>query len=107
MGRPKPLLPFADRSAIKLLIDTLLQAGICRLHVVLGPGGEAVAEHLAGWPVRLAWNLATDSDMAASLRLGAAGLESSCSGVLVALADHPLVSPTTVAGLCAAHRQDP
>lgn len=107
MGRPKPLLPFAERSAIELLIDTLLQAGIVQVHVVLGPGGEVVAERLAGWPVRLVWNRAAGSDMAASLRLGAAVLAPACSGVLVALADHPLVASATVAGLIAAHRQDP
>lgn len=107
MGRPKPLLPFADRTAIELLVGHLHQAGIAPIVVVLGPGGEAVADRLADSPVILTWNRTADSDMATSLRVGAACLTPPCSAVLVALADHPLVSPATLGQLCAGHGESP
>ncbi|WP_432822601.1 nucleotidyltransferase family protein, partial [Trichloromonas sp.] len=107
MGRPKPLLPFAERTAIELLVASVLASGIEEIVIVLGPGGEAVAEVLAGAPVTLAWNRAADSDMAGSLRIGLSQLGAESTGVLVALADHPLVSVATVAGLCACHRKSP
>lgn len=107
MGRPKPLLPFAESTAIELLIATLRQGGIGEIVIVLGPGGEAVAEVLRQAPVTLAWNRAEQSDMAASLRLGLEQLGAPATGVLIALADHPLVAATTIAILCAQHREQP
>lgn len=107
MGQPKPLLPFAERTAIELLVATLRQGGIEEIVIVLGPGGEAVAEVLRQAPVTLAWNRAEHSDMAASLRLGLERLGSPASGVLIALADHPLVAAATIATLCAQHEKAP
>lgn len=107
MGRPKPLLPFAEHTAIELLLDALLAGGVAPPVVVLGPGGEAVAAVLAGRPLRLAWNLAEESDMAASLRIGLQAIGAASSAVLIALADHPLVSPATIATLCEKHREAP
>jgi molybdenum cofactor cytidylyltransferase len=107
MGRPKPLLPFGKSTAIELLIGSLREAGIGEIVLVLGPGGEAVAEVLADTPLTLVWNCAPQSDMAASLRLGLEHLGAEATGVLVALADHPLVAAATVATLRARHEQEP
>lgn len=106
MGRPKPLLEFGSTTAIELLVATLVSAGMKKIVVVLGPGGEPVAGVLQPYPVTLAWNRQPGSDMAASLREGLGQLGDTISGVLVALADHPLVAVATVAALSAAHRRD-
>lgn len=107
MGRPKPLLPFAEKTTIELLIASLQGAGIEEIVLVLGPGGEAVAEVLHGLPLTLAWNRQPGSDMASSLRLGMKHLGPETTGVLVALADHPLVAPETFVALGAQHLQRP
>lgn len=103
MGRPKPLLPFGERTAIELLIAGLIEAGIEEIVLILGPGGEAVAEVVSGSPVSIAWNCETDSDMASSLRIGTERLNLLTTGVLVALADHPLVATATLRALIARH----
>lgn len=107
MGRPKPLLPFGEKTALDLLIAALRQAGIEEIVLVLGPGGEAVAEVLPDIPLTLAWNRQPGSDMASSLRLGMNHLGPATTGVLVALADHPLVAAETLATLGAQHLQWP
>lgn len=107
MGRPKPLLPFNERTAVEVLIASLQDAGIEDIVLVLGPQGEAVAQILEGGPVTLAWNCVDGSDMADSLRLGLTHLAAESTGVLVALVDHPLVTAETVASLCAQHQKSP
>ncbi len=107
MGRPKPLLPFGEKTAIDLLIASLRQAGIEEIVLVLGPGGEAVAKVLHHIPLTLAWNRQPESDMASSLRLGMKLLGPESTGVLVALADYPLVAPETFVTLAAQHCQRP
>ncbi|MEW6595555.1 MAG: nucleotidyltransferase family protein [Thermodesulfobacteriota bacterium] len=107
MGTSKQLLPLADKPVIHHCLDTLLASPARPVVVVLGPGGEAVQEAIAAYPVTIAWNHAPDADMAESVRAGLAALPPECSGVLIQLVDHPLVTPATVQALCAAHVSNP
>lgn len=107
MGRPKPLLPFGDRTAIELVVATLATAGLTEIIIVLGPTGTEVARVLAGSPVEVVWNSAQGSDMAASLRLGLTRLAPEATGVLVFLADYPLVGTAAVRTLLEGHRAEP
>jgi CTP:molybdopterin cytidylyltransferase MocA len=75
--------------------------------VVLGPGGEAVQEAIASFPVTIAWNRDPEGDMAGSVRAGLALLPPDHTGVLIHLVDHPLVSAATMQALCAAHLAKP
>ncbi len=107
MGTSKPLLPLADKPVIHHCLHALLATPAHPLVVVLGPGGEAVQEAIAPFPLTIAWNRAPEGDMAGSVRAGLALLPPDCTGVLIQLADHPLVTPATMQALCAAHVTTP
>jgi molybdenum cofactor cytidylyltransferase len=106
MGKLKQLLPLADKSAVRHCLDAIISSGIADITVVIGPEHEALREEINGLPVRIAVNEKAGSEMAESVR---AGLTSSPSvtGVLVCLADHPLVSADTLRTLVGAHTGRP
>ena len=58
MGTSKQLLPLADKPVIHHCLATLLASPARPLVVVLGPGGEAVQEAIAPFPITIAWNRA-------------------------------------------------
>ena len=107
MGQCKQLLPLGERTALACGIEALLVAGLDDIVVVVGPHGAAVAEEARRYPVRVTLNPAADSDMAASLRVGLAALAPATTHVVVALCDHPLVAPATVAALLEEQRAHP
>jgi len=107
MGTSKPLLPLADKPVIHHCLDTLLATPARPIVVVLGPGGEAVQEAIVPFPITLAWNRDPEGDMAGSVRAGLALLPPDCTGVLIHLVDHPLVTIATVQALCDAHLTTP
>lgn len=107
MGSSKPLLPLADQPAIHHCLHTLLATPAHPLVVVLGPGGEPVREAIASFPCTIAWNRDPQGEMAGSVRAGLAMLPADCTGVLIHLADHPLVTKATAQALCLAHAAAP
>ncbi|HAD03546.1 MAG TPA: nucleotidyltransferase family protein [Desulfuromonas sp.] len=107
MGQCKQLLPLGERTALARNLEALLAAGVGTVVVVVGPNGAAVAAAARRYPVQVVVNPETDSDMAASLRVGFAALPATAAHVVVALCDHPLVAATTVATLLAIQRQLP
>jgi molybdenum cofactor cytidylyltransferase len=107
MGSSKPLLPLADQPAIHHCLHALLASPAHPVVVVLGPGGEPVQEAIASFPVTIAWNRDPEGDMAGSVRAGLALLPADCTGVLIHLVDHPLVTAVTMQALCAAHEAAP
>ena len=107
MGSSKPLLPLADKPVIQHCLHTLLAAPAHPLVVVLGPGGETVQKAIASFSVTIAWNRDPEGDMAGSVRAGLALLPKDCTGVLIHLVDHPLVTTATMQALCAAHLTTP
>jgi len=107
MGTSKQLLPLADKPVIHHCLNTLFATRAHPIVVVLGPGGEAVQEAIAPFPVTIGWNRDPEGDMAGSVRAGVALLPLDCTGVLIHLVDHPLVTASTMEALCAAHRTMP
>ena len=107
MGCCKQLLPLDGRPAIVWCLESILAAGITELTVVVGPTGEEVAKAIAHLPVSVAENRSVDSDMAQSVRTGLATIGDEVSGVLVCLADHPLVTAETFRLLAEEHRRTP
>jgi molybdenum cofactor cytidylyltransferase len=95
MGRAKSLLPLGEGTVIERCLECLVAGGLGDITVVLGPSGEAVARVL-DTAVTVVWNRTPGSDMAASVRLGLASLSPITTGVLIALADYPLVSAATI-----------
>ena len=106
MGTCKQLLPLGKKTVIDCCLETLLGGGISEIVVVVGLHGEEIRKAVQGYPVTVVQTLDPEGDMAASVRAGHGALPSAVSGVLVALSDHPLVSPLTVELLAALHRED-
>lgn len=107
MGLCKQLLQLADRPAIAHCLDTLVTAGLGEIVVVVSPTGDEVAGAVSRYPVVVAVNETDSCDMADSVRTGLSHLASGATGILVALADHPLVRPATVAALAGLHGEEP
>lgn len=106
MGRTKQLLVLGDKPVVRRCLDTLLDAGVRDIVVVIGLQGGDITETLRGAPVNILVNDIPNSDMAESMRIGLRGLSHKPTGVLVCLSDHPLVSTKTVSVLCNEHRVD-
>jgi len=107
MGSSKQLLPLGNKPVLRHCIDTLFASGMQDLVVVTGTGEAACSEALWGAEVRIVVNEAPDSQMADSVRTGLRAVDETCSGVLVCLADHPLVRRTTYLAIINAHQQSP
>lgn len=107
MGRPKQLLPLNGKFAIRHCLDGIIAAGVQDVVVVLGMNGGEAAATLAGLTVKVVFNENAESEMAESVRIGLRETDPSASGVLVCLADHPLVSAETLRRLMAIHANDP
>ena len=104
MGRLKQLLPLGDRPVLRHVIDALQDAGVGEIAVVCGADPSIYQQAVAGSSARLVPNPNEESEMADSLRIGLGQLAAGASGVLVCLADHPLVHAGTCRLLIDKHR---
>jgi molybdenum cofactor cytidylyltransferase len=107
MGCCKQLLPLDGRPAIVRGVESLLAAGLDEVIVVINSAGEGVAAAISHLPVTVTVNGTPDSDMAESVRTGLASVAATASGVLVALADTPLVREETSRRLVTEHGSHP
>jgi len=107
MGCCKQLLPLDGRPAIVRGVESLLAGGLDEIIVVINPAGEEVAAAISHLPVTVVVNEAPDSDMAGSVRAGLAKVATATSGILIALADTPLVRGETCRFLQEQHRRHP
>ncbi|GFE58063.1 glycosyl transferase [Geobacter sp. AOG1] len=107
MGCCKQLLPLDGRPAIVRSVESLLAGGVDEVVMVINPAGEEVAAAISHLPVTVTVNGASDSDMAGSVRVGLAKVATTTSGVLIALADTPLVRGETCRFLQEQHRHHP
>jgi molybdenum cofactor cytidylyltransferase len=108
MGRLKQLLPLGDRAVLRHTIDALCQAGVHEIVVVRGPDPGRYAAALANSGARLVQNETPGSEMADSVRLGLGQVDRAAfSGILVCLADHPLVLAETCMTMLRLHRLSP
>jgi molybdenum cofactor cytidylyltransferase len=96
MGAFKPLLPFGAKTVIEACIDSLRGAGVAEIVVVLGHRAEELRARLSHLPVRFAVNEEAGSEMGASIARGVEQVSNDSAAVLVALADHPAVTPGAI-----------
>ena len=108
MGRPKLLLPFGDTTVAGALIESLRNAGVERIVVVLAPGDAALRSWLAGSTgIEIAENPRPERGMLSSVLCGvealggAASLTASREPLLVTPADLPTIQPSTIGRLLA------
>jgi CTP:molybdopterin cytidylyltransferase MocA len=107
MGRPKQLLELNGRPVIKHCLDCIAASGVTDIVVVLGRNGNEVAQAMGSAPAKIAYNISPESEMVESVRAGLGKIDTSASGVLVCLSDHPLVSPDTLRKIVLTHIEDP
>ncbi|MDT7604865.1 MAG: molybdenum cofactor cytidylyltransferase [Acidobacteriota bacterium] len=105
MGAFKPLLPFGEKSVVECCVAGLRGAGVAEIVVVVGHRADDVRARLAHAPVRFALNAEAASEMGASIARGVEGLSKQTRAVLVALADHPAVTPDAIKFVIDAHEQ--
>jgi molybdenum cofactor cytidylyltransferase len=86
---------------------TLCASAVDRTVVVLGHDADRIQEELAGLDVECQRNDAYDRGQSTSVREGVrAAREGEASAAVIALADLPAVSPSTIDALVAAYRAD-
>lgn len=99
MGAFKPLLPFGSKTVIECCVDTLRQAGVGTIVVVLGHRAKEVRERLKDSGLRFALNPDPDSEMGASIACGIREMPATALATFIALADHPAVPPEVINAL--------
>ena len=107
MGLIKQLLPLPDGSVINYCLRSITASGIKDIVVVLGKDSPELLYALRRFPVWVAFNKTSQSEMADSVRTGLGHIQASSTGVLVCLSDQPLVSVETFKGLQELHLEDP
>jgi molybdenum cofactor cytidylyltransferase len=105
MGRPKQLLPYRGTTLLGHAVATAKDSGCTAIVVVLGANAAEIGETLSGQPVEVVENLLWPEGMGTSIQAGVSALAGrDLDGVILALADQPLVTPATLRGLVDAHR---
>ncbi len=106
MGRQKLLLPMeGGRALVRLSVERVLAAGLDHTVVVLGRDAEAVAQAVAGLPVRTVVNPRYAEGQSTSLRAGLDALPPATEAAVVALGDQPLPDPGLIGRLVAVFRE--
>jgi molybdenum cofactor cytidylyltransferase len=96
MGQNKLLLDFKDKPLIAHAVDTLLASEIDEVVVVLGNEADKVQEKLRGRPVRLVENPDFRDGLSTSVQAGVNAVSRQADGIMVYLADLPLLEPADV-----------
>lgn len=96
MEDAKPLLPWGQTTMLGQILHNLLASRVDEVWVVTGLKAEAVSMVAAGYGARVLFNPDyTSGEMLSSLKVAVRALPAACSGVLVVLADQPLI-PTAI-----------
>jgi molybdenum cofactor cytidylyltransferase len=107
MGQNKLLLNFREKPLIVHAVDTLLASEIDEVIVVLGHEIEKVRDQLErsiglankvvpGKPVRLVQNPDYQNGLSTSVRTGVEAVSRQANGIMIYLADQPLLEPEDV-----------
>jgi len=101
MGSPKQLLDWEGQPLVRAAAEVALAARLEPLLVVVGGAQAAVADALAGLPLRIIANPDYAAGQSTSLRAGIAALGQDADAVVVLLGDQPFVTAAIVERLVA------
>ena len=101
MGSPKQLLDWEGRPLVRAAAEVALAARLDPLLVVVGGAQAAVADALAGLPLRIIANPDYAAGQSTSLRAGIAALGQDADAVVVLLGDQPFITAAIVERLVA------
>ena len=93
MGQNKLLLPFKNKPLIAHAVDILLASEVNEIVVVLGHEAEKVGSEIEVKPVRLIQNPNYQQGLSTSVRAGIEAVSHRAEGVMICLADQPLLEP--------------
>jgi len=93
MGAFKQLLPFNDKTFVETCADNLLASKVAEVIVVTGYNHAAVRAALGNRAVRVVINPDFETGMASSIVRGIESVAPDTTGMLIALADQPLIGP--------------
>ena len=97
MGKVNKLsLPVGSVPLIRHTVQTLLQARLCEVVVVVGHQQQNVRQLLADLPVRIVSNEHYREGQMTSVDCGMQALRNACQGVMVCLSDQPLLQPEDI-----------
>ena len=105
MGTNKLLLEVGEKTLVERMVDVLSKSRVDRIIVVVGFEADRVRERLAGRDVDVVFNHQYREGMAGSIRAGLRWIGRGSNGVLIALADHPLLTPETIDRLIDGYRR--
>ena len=105
--RPKCLIERDGQALIRRTAQSLLNAGIQDLVVVLGHYAQEIAPALAGLPVTVVINPQPEQGIISSQRLGLQSVSANCDAVVMCLADQPLIETQDITDLLQAFADRP
>jgi molybdenum cofactor cytidylyltransferase len=91
MGKNKLLLDFKTKPLITHAVDTLLASEVDEVVVVLGHEADKVRDKLQGRQVRLVQNPDYCEGLSTSVRVGVRAVSPQAEGIMIYLADQPLL----------------
>jgi molybdenum cofactor cytidylyltransferase len=107
MGRMKQLLPLGEKPVISHCLDTIADSGINDIVIVANSMLADFLQTVRRPLLTVVFNNKPSSEMAESVRLGMKNVDASSSGILIHLADYPLVSVETMRSLITEHETIP
>lgn len=105
MGSLKQVARLGGEPLLAHILRTVRAAGIKDIVVVLGFGAEEIRKEIALDGIRVVENPGYEQGISSSIQMGLMKVPIKTSGVLVMLADQPLVQPSTLAKLIAEYRR--
>lgn len=107
MGQPKQLLEFHCKPLILHICEQLEKVFDQRFHVVLGANSEVIKQSLGSFQQQVVHNPDWKEGIASSIRAGLRAVPQSASGVMIVLADQPLITTHALLKLMAAWTANP
>ena len=96
LGRNKLLLPFKGRPLIAHAVDTLMSSDVDEIIVVLGHEADQVRGAIASKEVKFVENPDYRLGLSTSVRAGFAAVPDQTTGIMIYLADQPLLEADEV-----------
>jgi CTP:molybdopterin cytidylyltransferase MocA len=105
MGQLKALLPFGEKTVIEQVIQSLLQAELAAVTVVLGYRAGDIAAVIQPWPVHMLQNPDYQHGMTTSVQVALRDIRPIPDAYLLALVDQPHIAPELIRQLLTALAQ--
>ena len=102
-GQNKLLADFAGRPMVRHVAETMLDAGLHNLIIVIGYQAELISAALDQLSCNLVFNPQFASGQGHSVAAGIAALDEAATDAVIALGDMPLVSATILKDLVSGH----